>query len=674
MRFTSTRHNLLSKNHSDQPASNNHYRPARTTPLDIIELLELIFSFLDDNTINRSVAAVCRQWHHLNQHRLHRILWWDTRWALARSVESAVLKIPGSNRVRLGGAVGITDWRQIAYFLAALKKYDRNGQPPPRSPAWKRWLRGGGGGRETGKTNNRPTLYPHRPITELEIQCAPFKTREEARMDDLGLLTVRFPSTLTTLKIDIRQPFTLQMEYIFEDCPLLESLYIGGESTCRLDGTWVPLNHEPGRSSRLMTLVITNAMLDQQFLEDFLRITPKLSILRLIGLVKMILFGRTMTYDWSRLAHMLLQHISLTSCHFSIKGEMTPLDAYTRNRAIDMTPDATEWTLFPNEITPQLLRELTALPNVVTSLELLSPYLLHPESGYCDIHQHFVTADLLHSYLCQSPHLMHLKAIRSPVFINNLDICDRSQYGNLDLKALDLYTGKALNYVNNQYSTAPVRHHRPVWLCRGLRTLHMEIHGRAIGSGPVNSRIVFGYISLVCPVLEELVIVANCSKNWDPQLGWNHSIPLSLHLEGGLCLLTRLWALNTLTLIDKTKRDNLNRTSTFDLNWMAPCGQTHANAALRRINVAGWDSRLSTEQSMETLRSLFLADDIPPAAVLTNRNALQEIGLLSSVKRMVAEMDQEGNRIFPVLRTLSFGPELGLPPDMAIQCYFSQDK
>ncbi|KAG0288333.1 hypothetical protein BGZ96_007861 [Linnemannia gamsii] len=219
-------------------------------------------------------------------------------------------------------------------------------------------------------------------------------------MDDLGLLIVRLPSTLTTLKIDIRQPFTLQMGYIVEDCPLLESLYIGGESICRLDGTWVPLNHEPGRSLRLRTFIITNAKLDQRFFEDFLRNTPKLSKLRLIGL---------------------------------------------------------------------LLKELTALPNVVTSLELLSTYLLHPERGYCDIHRQSVTADLLHDYLCRSPHLMHLKAIRRPVFIYNLDICSRSQHGNIDRKALDLYTDKALNYVNSQHSaTAPVRHHRPIWLCRGF--------------------------------------------------------------------------------------------------------------------------------------------------------------------------------------------------------------
>ncbi|KAG0073275.1 hypothetical protein BGZ89_008175 [Linnemannia elongata] len=168
-------------------------------------------------------------------------------------------------------------------------------------------------------------------------------------------------------------------------------------------------------------------MLDQRCLEDFLGITPNLSTLRLIGPVRMAFFDCMLTYDWRRLVHLHLQYLDLTSCHFSIKDELTPLDAYTQDRAIDMVPDSTEWCLFPKEIIPELLQQLTALPNVVTSLELLSPYLLHPEQGHCGFHRESVTANLLHDYLCQSPHLIHLKAIRSLVLVNNMDICSRSQ-------------------------------------------------------------------------------------------------------------------------------------------------------------------------------------------------------------------------------------------------------
>ncbi|KAK3806249.1 MAG: hypothetical protein JOS17DRAFT_797491 [Linnemannia elongata] len=96
----------------------------------------------------------------LNQHRLYCDLRWDTRWP-------AVLRIPDANRIRLGGALQVGSWHQIAHFLAAPK---RAGDP----------------------------MYL------LDIPWG--------KKSDLGLLTVRFPSKLTSLKLDIRQPFTIQME------------------------------------------------------------------------------------------------------------------------------------------------------------------------------------------------------------------------------------------------------------------------------------------------------------------------------------------------------------------------------------------------------------------------------------------------------------------------------
>ncbi|KAH7059987.1 hypothetical protein BKA57DRAFT_446100 [Linnemannia elongata] len=150
MRFASTKHILLSKHLCPKLTSTNQQgSPPTLSPLEIPELLELIFSFLDDITINRSVVAVCRQWNHLNQHRLYRDLWWDTRWPLAEPVELAVVVIPDASCVRLGGAARVGNWRQIAYFLEALKKYDRDGQLPQRSSGLKSRLRGRGGGEET---------------------------------------------------------------------------------------------------------------------------------------------------------------------------------------------------------------------------------------------------------------------------------------------------------------------------------------------------------------------------------------------------------------------------------------------------------------------------------------------------------------------------------------------
>lgn len=210
--------------------------------------------------------------------------------------------------------------------------------------------------------------------------------------------------------------------------------------------------------------------------------------------------------------------------------------------------------VFPERDHPTASKGADSIAQRVTSLELLSPHLLHPPGqGPCVFQGESVAANMLHDYLCQSPHLIHLKAFRSPVFVNNMDICNRAPYGGLDKTAPMHLTNQALNRVNtnqHQQSTIVPTVRRPVWMCRGLRTLHLEIHGSGLENNAVNSRIVFGHISVLCPVLEDLVIAAISTKSYIDETGHPHPIPLSLHLDGGLCLLTRLRSLNSLTLID----------------------------------------------------------------------------------------------------------------------------
>lgn len=660
MQFTSTNQHTIPKALPQNLTSVT--RPSKGSPLNIVELLHLIFSFLDDYTINCSVVAVCRQWNHLCRDRLYRELWWDTRWP-DTNLAYVMSKAPGTRRIRLACSSLRSGWDQIERVLtAAIEHQEQQGQQSWRSQLW--------AGRKS-----LPTMYPYQRTTELEICCH----YQIPTLASSGRLLFRYPPSLTNLKIDIQQPIIVPLEVIIADCPLLETLDIRGESAY-LDGTWVPVNHTSGRPLPMRTLILTNTLLNQVHLEDFLRLTPHLSTLKLISLATSF-FDEKGIYSWERLVPCLKDR-PLISCHFSVKG-LTQIPSQVRDRAVVMTPDSTEWCLYPKEISPLLFQELITMPNVVTSLEFFGSYHDGRNHGFCAFHDNMVSAGLLHDFLCQSPHLMHLKAIRSPVFIDHLDICNRAQYGDLGDHALGRLTKKC--------RTPPVR--RPVWMCRGLRTLHMEVHSMNFRDSPVNSRIVFGYISAVCPVLEELVLVAKCTESWNADVAGLSHVSLSLKLDGGMCFLTKIPSLNKLSVIGQPREkacqtgecelnritqqlENEVKPSESELNWIAPSGRTTGNAALRETIVATWDSWLSVEEKLEALRSVSgesLSDEQVAALKERDRlDPLQQIGLLSSVKRMVAEMDRESSRIFPVLQKLSFGPELGMSPEKALRFHFHQ--
>ncbi|KAI8346573.1 hypothetical protein B0O80DRAFT_533511 [Mortierella sp. GBAus27b] len=67
---------------------------------------------------------------------------------------------------------------------------------------------------------------------------------------------------------------------------------------------------------------------------------------------------------------------------------------------------------------------------------------------------------------------------------------------------------------------------RPIWACRGLQTLHLTFQSSVYDFSPTTrARMLYGYLSLVCPRLRDLSI--------------RHS-NLDLSLEGGMCMLARL--------------------------------------------------------------------------------------------------------------------------------------
>ncbi|KAF9130134.1 hypothetical protein BGW39_003416 [Mortierella sp. 14UC] len=116
---------------------------------------------------------------------------------------------------------------------------------------------------------------------------------------------------------------------------------------------------------------------------------------------------------------------------------------------------------------------------------------------------------ILHEYLCSSPLLVHLVA--PGVFY-------RSEYMELrgDVGEDGLYQPKHLDSTTSHPPAGVRRTEKRVWACRRLQTLHIFF-----GSTPqeetsaVNSRILFGYITRMCPDLQDLVIRKTALHNQD---------------------------------------------------------------------------------------------------------------------------------------------------------------
>ena len=173
---------------------------------------------------------------------------------------------------------------------------------------------------------------------------------------------------------------------------------------------------------------------------------------------------------------------------------------------------------------------------------------------------------LVHQYLCDSPYLAHLTTLKTVIRLKELDLFGRGGFINLGRAhdAIESDKGKCFP-ISSSGSTIPPR----IWRCRGLRTLHVIVH-LPDPFQPVFSRILFGYIARVCPVVEDLQIYVprTCHyMNMGHRLSGLHPPEPFLRLDGGFCLLGRLECLQRLRVF----RDLGDRTLScedWELDWI----------------------------------------------------------------------------------------------------------
>lgn len=613
---------LPSKQSSLSPSSPSG-RPL--SPLDVPELLEHILSYLSRYTLAKTVIHVCREWLLLVQRRLHREVSWDSDWKPCVP-QQALDRLPGAERLVIRSVQPRFDWYGPDIHTA-FQDLQRLSSQLALDDRYK------------GAT----LAGFNQPLRDVVLQIA-YNFSDELKN------TLPFPPSLTSLTIDHMTRFAVDIRRILTICPLLESLHLLTSTYVYLQGASINVGEAPLlHRVPLRSLVIQRFDTSQSTMEEILTMTPNLEDLQLVALVKNRNGSR---WDWKRFSkHIQSLSLQLKRFHFSISQEVLP-DDELQEATFSICPHARDRTFSPYDLTPNVVRRLTELPFFLTSLEILpSPnHLCHPRGWRMDerVMDSVYSARPLHHLLCESPSLRHLKTLRMTYILDFMDIHRR----------LEMYTLREEE--GGGHSTVALADVTPgIWICRDLTTLEVDVHFHRKGArrGAHLPRIVYGYISRVCPYLQDLLITFPffCNIHIHSQNGLENPY----ELEAGLCLLSRLVYLERLRVYYQTVECKM-----WELNWLCRSGRTVEDRNERRRIIDKWTNFLELEAVKEgaRLKTDTGTNYVQGTAAAPVRGqgvelmtGLQKLGLLQDVRDMVLEMDGDDFVCLPELYQLAVG-------------------
>ncbi|KAF8976694.1 hypothetical protein BGZ46_008054 [Entomortierella lignicola] len=358
----------------------------------------------------------------------------------------------------------------------------------------------------------------------------------------LLLLDITGP-LLTELVLNLEVTTYIPLDQIIGLCPNILNLKL--ES---LSGTLDQNQYQEYRYTQLpyclplQSLALCYVLVDPDTLLRVLESSPKLEELRLI---KPVPYSRPVTgitnqfrwhFDDSFLREVARCCPKLKVAHISDDRTLSGPDyrgsELSFSKLLSFFPMIRHWGLPSIDLNSAMFVSMRNHTNTVTSLEILGAKSFEN-----------ATTNHLHEFLCNSPQLLHLKApyVEFPVHYFDLE-------GTLDWIAWNHEEHQRYNRLNrfsrlklpySSISTMPTSNdvlssslRRKIWACRNLKTLHLSFFGRCLlkVSREGRARVIFGYISRVCPRLQDLAIRKE----------------MYFSLEAGLCLLTRLQELRSL--------------------------------------------------------------------------------------------------------------------------------
>jgi hypothetical protein len=477
-------------------------------------------------------------------------------------------------------------------------------------------------------------------------------------LDSLLPTILPFLTFLTTLRLRSRVFGLVSLDAVLKACPLLETFQAGMLGVIlELPGPWIPTHKKLSGPVRLplRSFELENVTLEYSSLTSLLVACPSLKDLRLINIMFMerinnipstleslqaadsgsAPYTSQQTFNPNDHATSLLEHIKqlqlqLRSFHISVYAARTP--DLKPDAILSVCPKATKWTFWTVGLTDTISQKLSLLSNNVTSLDFL--WDAGPDSRW---------SSALHQYLCQSPHLLHLRAPRTRFQIKHLDLHNRLPI--------------PLNYYGSNSIPPP-----GIWRCRMLRTLHVSVEWNSnhLGKGPAAARVVFGYLSRVCPRLEELQL---SSKRRDP-----YESKLWLGLGGGICLLASLRHLARLHIGTGLHYFNLE---TWELSWMTTSGLNLDHRRARQARMVSWEAEILQEERddakstrAEKTAAVGGSSETATAGEATLKEELRNLGKKVDVRSMLEQIDSGQLVCWPSLHKISLydDSEIGRHP------------
>ncbi|KAF9348200.1 hypothetical protein BGX26_000375, partial [Mortierella sp. AD094] len=576
-------------------ATNKQLLDTRTSlVLQLPEILAVIFSFLNQYTLNNTIRYVCKQWLAIARPYICIHGLWKDRttsnyshdYLFAHLNQVTDLRIVNEQFWDLNDT--LQKWNILLEKVDALKNTNQ--------------LR----------------------ITKIVFNNASFMKQTMYPM----LSKIK---SLTDIQVHRVLYHGIHLGLIIDSCPNLRRISIGHENareSFKILDIMAPRGSDSDCRSKVESIILKGGQIEQAIMETILSRCPELLVLKMVEVVQV----RSVAEPINRAGFFTKIAAScpkIRHFHFSIQDQsMSVVDAQTLSRMFSAkvnspTPDLSghneqhqNQSSHPrpqldldtisvldkdikSDISPTLLAPTldSSFANTITTLEIM-PARDRMQCSYI--------SRALHSFLCSAPSLLHLLAPTVPYFAEYLDLqgptfADGFYYPRSCAPA---------RLVSNTHFLK-----KEIWACRQLRTLQIKFISRDMAdhAGAENARIMFGYISKVCPNLRELAIDRK---------------ELKLNFEGGFCLLSRLRYLQRLTILTWTK----TKLEKKDLGWMArsPVREMslRSNKKIRTEwnGASGFSSAFTRKNSVDSY-----SDDGVPPRDLTIQD-VENIGSIAHLK------------------------------------------